>query len=581
MLTILEPYHISESTLCIIRVAVGIVLGLLTVYRREMSCNREYQDNGPNDEVPLNGIESANRLCDQQGDLFCKRGGIRRRKSSSCLPSQNASNETAVENHKCNDPTEELLESAGFLFSGGPFLAVILAVYDHLILTWFLTSVASVGTLMIRWKRKRNGVADNHPPQESAEDPSSDPQINHSVHSVAWNAASDYFTTISSKLDAETNIAPLPDQTSILKPMRSKSANNIAQICEEEYLELIAIARGFLDVSLLPSETQIAVFSYLHPQDLLNYICTNKKGARMLNDDTSSGNELSSSENDTAMLIWKELFERDYAWILKDWHIGKEALQRSIDLLSLEESRHVSSGSNGAVMNHILSAAGGKYSQDEMRYPPITSMKEFYFTFSETWLNYTIAGCNSTNKCLIGLHGHVFDISNFVNQHPGSTETLLLQAGRNATVFFETMGHSLGARRLALTMCAVINGQCIQWDNRDNRHIVAVNAAEEYNSCGLIRPSCAAIQSRKLLPGFLIPRKRCTSRTSIGLTRIRQKLGREEQAELAKADRWGRTVLQRGNLFGGVQVYFDPICSKWRWWYTDLNFDPVYTESVE
>ena len=580
MLSILEPYHISESTLCIIRVAVGIALGLLTVYRREMSCNREYQDDdGPNDEVPLNGIDVANRHSDKQGELFCKRGGIRRRKSSSSLPTLNASNETTVETQKHSDPTEELLESAGFLFSGGPFLAVVLAVYDHLILTWFLTSVASVGTLMIRWKR--NGVAENHPPQESAEEPCPNPQMSHSVHSVAWNAASDYFTTITSKLDAETNLAPSLDQTLIQKPTRSKSANNISQICEEEYLELIAIARGYLDISILPSETQIAVFSYLHPQDLLNYTCTSKKGVRMLNDDKSSGSELSASENDTATLIWKELFERDYAWILKDWHIGKEALQRSIDLLTLEESQYISPRNSGAVMNHILSIAGGKFNQHEMHYPPIVSMKEFYFTFAESWLNYTIAGCNSTKKCLIGLHGHVFDISNFVTQHPGSTETLLLQAGRNATVFFETMGHSLGARRLALTMCAVINGQCIQWDNGDNRHIVALNTTEEYNSCGLIRPSCPAIQSRKLLPGFLIPRKRSKPRTSIGLMRVRQKLYREEQAELAKADRWGRTVLQRGNLFGGVQVYFDPICSKWRWWYTDLNFDPVYTESVE
>ena len=137
------------------------------------------------------------------------------------------------------------------------------------------------------------------------------------------------------------------------------------------------------------------------------------------------------------------------------------------------------------------------------------------------------------------------------------------------------MGHSLGARRLALSMCAVINGQCLSWEAE---HVVANTKA--HSSWGLIRPSCPAVQSRKLQPGFIIPRKRSKPRKSGGLFRIRNKLKREAITELTKADRWGHSILGIGNLFGGVQVYFDPICCKWRWWYTDLNFDPVHTESV-
>lgn len=142
------------------------------------------------------------------------------------------------------------------------------------------------------------------------------------------------------------------------------------------------------------------------------------------------------------------------------------------------------------------------------------------------------------------------------------------------------MGHSLGARRLALPMCAVVNGQCLSWSTEKGDVDATESNKRMHSSWGLIRPSCPAVQSRKLLPGFIIPRKRSKSRSSGGLFRIRNRLKREAIQELTKADRWGHTSLGTGNLFGGVQVYFDPICCKWRWWYTDLNFNPVYRESV-
>ena len=147
---------------------------------------------------------------------------------------------------------------------------------------------------------------------------------------------------------------------------------------------------------------------------------------------------------------------------------------------------------------------------------PNSSMKDFYFTFTETWLNYTIAGCNSTEKCLIGLHGHVFDISNFVEEHPGSTETLLLQAGRDATVFFESMGHSMNARKLALTMCAVVNGQsCDRYhfhagegSSNGSFQLRAGPLGPLFSTWGLIKPSSRSLDIKRNIVGFLIPRKR-------------------------------------------------------------------------
>jgi cytochrome-b5 reductase len=52
-------------------------------------------------------------------------------------------------------------------------------------------------------------------------------------------------------------------------------------------------------------------------------------------------------------------------------------------------------------------------------------------------------------RCLVALHGGVYDLSGFLEAHPGSPETLLDNTGCDATAFFEDVGHSRVARRLA------------------------------------------------------------------------------------------------------------------------------------
>lgn len=602
--------YLSEPTLCLLRILIGIALGLLTVYRREMSCNREYQDA----ESPRGS-----------GDVGTPWGGAARGRDAEKLLTKSASSSslpalshpsTTSPNHTRGDPTEELLESASTLFSGGPFLAVLLAIVDHLILTVFLTSLAGMWAVMIGWRGGEETVAGEEEEEKKKNQPgceSSNIQLQkvNSLPIVAWNAASDYFNDISSKLDTPKRncVASNTISSAIgVVPTRSKSVDNLITTSNRELMNLIAKARGaYLDILLLPNENQIGIFSYLHPKDVLNYSCTSWRGRRMLDDSSAVQNVTPpeqnnhdsfyekchpSSERYTATLIWKALFQRDFAWILKDWEVGREALHRSMDSLmeeanSSSDERFIgtteSCSRKNSAMDHILSTI--QYDSRSRRDVPqnfhcgVTSLKEFYFIFNETWLNYTIAGCNSVHKCLIGLHGHVFDISTFVEQHPGSTETLLLQAGRDATVFFETMGHSLGARRLALGHCAVVNASCLRWTSSSGEGRSHSNDRASY--WGLVQPCSPELQRTKLTPGFIIPRKRSKPRTYGGLNRFRQQLNSEYDAELIKADRWGHTTLGLGNLFGGVQVYYDPICCRWRWWYTGLNFDAVYAESVE
>lgn len=642
----------------VFRIAISIALGLLTVYRRELSCNRGYHpdDEAINDEHSGGG--NLHRPGPQAGllqerdwpllradfntgnrGIMPPRLVIRRHRSSSALHSMVHFHADHEHHHHHNvtdpaDPTEELLESAGLFLSGGPFLAAAIAVFDHLVFTSFIGYVASVSSLLcnfISFWSNISAVRNDLLPCEDDEDifhhfisstqdvetgTRIQGQQQQQFYSVGWNAATGYFTGISAKLKGNNNNPPSLYNNSSREPCllsRSKSTGNLqhhlsvdgSRALLHEMLAMPNMVR--MDVTLLPSDAQIVLFSYLPPKDLLAFASTSKSGRNLLEDgsviaegtfnDVNDNTAIHVKNCDTALLIWKALFLRDYSWVLSQWEIGKEAFQRSIKNYGDQGQQQQNSLKGGNVCQHLVSMILGSDCNDINVCPSIgtgnmiSSMKDFYFTFTETWLNYTIAGCNSTGKCLIGLHGHVFEISNFVEQHPGSTETLLLQAGRDATVFFESIGHSTNARKLAVGMCVVVNAQCARCHftvsgdeggrgraSGSSRGLCRLRAralVPLHSTWGLMKPSSKYLDIKKNAAGFLIPRKRSRPRVQGGLHRIRARIQREEEIQLVNAACWGEEVLGPNGLFGGVQVYYDPFCG-WRWWYTARDFTAVF-----
>jgi len=53
---------------------------------------------------------------------------------------------------------------------------------------------------------------------------------------------------------------------------------------------------------------------------------------------------------------------------------------------------------------------------------------------------------NHKNSPWIVIHDGVYDVSKYLEEHPGGEEVLLEQAGREATEAFEDVGHSTDAR---------------------------------------------------------------------------------------------------------------------------------------
>jgi len=58
---------------------------------------------------------------------------------------------------------------------------------------------------------------------------------------------------------------------------------------------------------------------------------------------------------------------------------------------------------------------------------------------------------NSKRSTWLIIHDHVYDVTQFLDEHPGGEEVMLEQAGKDATENFEDVGHSSDARDLMKT----------------------------------------------------------------------------------------------------------------------------------
>ncbi|XP_047128073.1 cytochrome b5 isoform X1 [Hydra vulgaris] len=55
---------------------------------------------------------------------------------------------------------------------------------------------------------------------------------------------------------------------------------------------------------------------------------------------------------------------------------------------------------------------------------------------------------NNAKSCWLAIHDKVYDVTKFIDEHPGGEEVLLELAGKDATSNFEDVGHSSDARDL-------------------------------------------------------------------------------------------------------------------------------------
>jgi hypothetical protein len=267
----------------------------------------------------------------------------------------------------------------------------------------------------------------------------------------------------------------------------------------------------------LPPDIQVHILSFLDPRDITVFSCTSQSCRNMID------------KGETSSALWRTIWKRDYAWIVESWGAGKLALLRS----SLP---------------------------DYFRFT-----KAFYFEFGATYLNYVLAGHNTTESCLVGIHGNVYDLTNFLETHPGSPDTLLVNSGRDATNYFEDMGHSLGARRVAKKLCVVVDSACIP------------------NQCGLhptmstVLSADSVLDSPLLIKDSTLPFMLKIRRRPSSLKLIRAQLDEKEQQLLKKV---ARVYSSNSEVLNGINLYYDPFHGMWKGWYTSTSFATVFLDNI-
>jgi cytochrome b involved in lipid metabolism len=260
-------------------------------------------------------------------------------------------------------------------------------------------------------------------------------------------------------------------------------------------------------ITALPQDALVHVLCFLHPKDIIKFACVDKSCQYLL------------ERGESSAALWKNIWHRDYAWVVDSWNVGRVARERSGDI----EPCHG---------------------------------KEFYFLFGLSYLNYVLAGHNTTDRCLIGLRGHIYDLTLFLTSHPGSPETVMAFAGKESSTFFESIRHSMGARRLAQSMCVVVDRSRL-----------------DRESCGL----GATILTEGATAPLIV------EQPPIDVERFPEKIGtlqmvlddflRQQNSNhrIASA-RWSDA-----SISSDVNVYFDPFLRVWKAWYTDINLEAVFT----
>lgn len=85
---------------------------------------------------------------------------------------------------------------------------------------------------------------------------------------------------------------------------------------------------------------------------------------------------------------------------------------------------------------------------------------------------------NDSKTAWIIIHNSVYNVTDFLNEHPGGEEVLLEQAGKDGTEAFEDVGHSSDARDM---MKKYKIGELVEEDRIETQEKPTVNWASDNN----------------------------------------------------------------------------------------------------
>ncbi|KAL7567560.1 hypothetical protein ACA910_016977 [Epithemia clementina (nom. ined.)] len=320
---------------------------------------------------------------------------------------------------------------------------------------------------------------------------------------------------------------PNPRAARLLLPSSAGRGNNETDAASKN---LSGKIKNGKDMMGLPPDAWIHTMSFLTPKDVIAFGCTCKASLKWV------------EEGETSNLLWKTLWRRDYAWIIQRWTVGRKAAARSLP--------------------------------GQMQPEPSRFSKLVYCRFGLCYLDYVLAGCNTFDECLVGIGGHIYDMSLFLLSHPGSPETVMVHAGQDATDFFRRIGHSKGAQRLARSMCVVVDQTRLSGEGvglAATPHTKFSASTSDHGRSWLDTTTC---------PVAVKPPEESATTTSSGYsTLVEAQTEFETQRQVHQA-----MVLRRFSKSSFVtqpKVFYDPLTERWQAWCMDSGMNTVFIDNID
>eukprot|EP01039_Chlorochromonas_danica_P003587 gene3587-3928_t len=297
-------------------------------------------------------------------------------------------------------------------------------------------------------------------------------------------------------------------------------------------------------LTALAPELLVQVLSYLETHEVVNISMTSSK----------------MRQEFTADYLWQELWRETFG---KHWHYPA--------IKTIREHR------------------GIYWDPKSKSDAPLKGWYHFYLAFEVCWYDWLLAGYNTKERSLLAIDDAIFDVTEFLSEHPGSPETLSERIGCDASQMFREICHSEFAEGLKRRYCIWdLQGQyCLQphgseGDKGGNGEIYTLDFVEGRVVPGLRIPP----------PSRLKPYWKCLQKSVVDLAKkafqpsLTQKMTRMTALTLQELGIYsdkpkpifvstkapvegleGYCSCQNEEHLGESKAVFDPLIGEWTiWW---------------
>jgi hypothetical protein len=171
----------------------------------------------------------------------------------------------------------------------------------------------------------------------------------------------------------------------------------------------------------ISAETLFEIASYLTTDEIIRFsLCSKKLRVDLMSD-----------------ALWKELWIQSFGGI---WNSEFVCSLRALKDITWQPSEPTI---DGEVVNISTVLPAG------------VSWFQFFVMFETEWIDFISAGFCTADKAVIAMDNKLYDISDFLSEHPGSPETLAEHAGCDVTVLYREIGHSSSADSMRTNLMAL------------------------------------------------------------------------------------------------------------------------------